>query len=290
MALSADEIEAPDAVLDLAALEDNLPQLRASYVSATPFPHILIDDFLVPEASRRAIEEFPPVDPDRWINWVHFNERKYGNTEPETWGPTLKAIADELTSPRFVEFLSSLTGIDELIVDDSMEGGGLHQSLTGGFLNIHADFTVHPQRRQWRRRVNLLLYFNDEWPDEYGGELEFWSKDMKRREQAFAPIGNRVVIFNTDPDSFHGHPEPLRCPPGIARRSLALYYFTHEDRPYVRSTAYRARPGETLPHAVMMYLDTQALRVYDRLKRWFGVSDQAASKLLGRVDRFRRKP
>jgi Rps23 Pro-64 3,4-dihydroxylase Tpa1-like proline 4-hydroxylase len=102
-----------------------------------------------------------------------------------------------LNSPPFVDFLEKLTGIDDLLVDESMEGGGLHQSLRGGFLNIHADFTVHPHYRRWRR-VNLLLYLNAEWPEEYGGELELWSTDMKRREEKVAPIGNRVVIFNTD--------------------------------------------------------------------------------------------
>ena len=87
-----------------------------------------------------------------------------------------------------------------------MEGGGLHQSVHGGFLNIHADFTVHPLHANWRRRVNLLLYFNEDWDPEYGGQLELWSTDIKTRVQVVAPVQNRCVIFTTDPDSFHGHP------------------------------------------------------------------------------------
>src|SRR5205807_3288600 len=149
--------------------------------------------------------------------------------------------------------LEQLTGIDNLLIDESMEGGGLHQSMAGGFLNVHADFTVHPHNLHWRRRVNLLLYLNDEWPSEWGGGLELWSTDMKRCETLIEPVGNRVVVFSTDANSFHGHPTPMQCPPGVARRSLALYYFTEEAKPQIRSTEYRARPGEG-PRAALIYL------------------------------------
>lgn len=276
------------AVLDLERLEKALPQLRARYRAAAPFPHIVLDGFLLPEVAERATDEFPAVDRESWINYVHVNERKYGNRLPETWGPTLQSVAESLNSPQFVALLSELTGIAGLLPDESMEGGGLHQSFAGGFLNIHADFTVHPHHRSWRRRVNLLLYFNRDWPPEYGGNLELWSADMKHREHTIAPVGNRVVIFNTDADAFHGHPEPLRCPVESPRRSMALYYFTAEDNPRVRSTEYRARPGDG-PRSALIYLDKQALRAYDRVKRWMGLSDDSVSRLLKRVERFRRR-
>jgi hypothetical protein len=278
--------QSTEMVVDLSSLERTQAQLRERYLSARPFPHIVLDGFLLPEVAERATEVFPPVDPKQWINWFHVNERKFGNRDTPTWPSALRVVAEELNSPRFVRFISGLTGIDDLIADDSMEGGGLHVSLAGGFLNVHADFTVHPHHRDWRRRVNLLLYLNREWPAQYCGDLEFWSPDMKQREAAIAPLGNRVVIFNTDPDSFHGHPEPLRCPPGVARQSLALYYFTVEEDAMVRSTEYRARPGEGW-RALPIYLDKQALRTYDRLKRWLGLSDERASELLRRVERLR---
>ncbi len=172
-------------------------------------------------------------------------------------------------SPRFVEFVSKLIGVDELIADPSLEGGGLHQSTAGGYLNIHADFTVHPHNRKWQRRANLLLYLNDDWKPEYGGDLELWSSDMKRCVEKVSPVANRVLLFTTDGTSFHGHPEPMRCPPGLARRSLALYYFTVEENPVVRSTEYRARPGDGA-HSILIYADTKMLRAYDWTKRHLG--------------------
>ena len=274
--------------LDLASLEEKLPELRERYLSARPFPHVVFEDFLAPAAADEAIEVFPSRHPEEWNSYLHANEKKFSNTQSSTWPAPLQSLLAELQSDRFVKFLSEMTGIKGLFADDSLEGGGLHQSVAGGFLNIHADFTVHPKHRTWQRRVNLLLYLNKEWLEEYGGELELWSTDMKRCEEKVAPVGNRVLIFNTNRDSFHGHPEPMRCPEGIARQSLALYYFTEEIHPFVRSTEYRARPGEGAK-GLVIYLDKQALRAYDWSKRHLGVSDSSVSGLLRKLDRLRFK-
>ena len=169
------ETETPLPVLDLDELEGNVERLHAEYQAASPYPHIVIDDFLLPEAAKAAMVEFPPFDPERWNNYLHVNERKFANTEPETWGPTLQRILDVLNSPRFVQFVAQLLEIQDLVPDPSLEGGGLHQSSKGGFLNIHADFTVHPHKRNWQRRANIILYLNEDWKPEYGGDLELWT-------------------------------------------------------------------------------------------------------------------
>ena len=280
------ETRAP--ILDIDRLEKDLDRLSSMYREAAPYPHIVLDDFLEPGAAAAAIEEFPPLDPEQWNNYLHANERKFSNTDAETWGPALREILEELNSPRFVKFVSQLIGVDDLIADPSLEGGGLHQSTTGGYLNIHADFTVHPHHRKWQRRANILLYLNDEWKPEYGGDLELWSADMKHCVEKVSPVANRVLIFTTDATSFHGHPEPMRCPEGVARRSMALYYFSLEEDPHVRSTEYRARPGDGA-HSIVIFADTQMLRAYDWAKRHLGISDETASKVLGYRDRLRRR-
>ena len=282
------ETEVPPHLLDIDQLEQNVERMRADYQSAAPYPHIVIDDFIEPGAIKSAIEEFPPLEPERWNNYLHINERKFSNTDPSTWGPTLRRILDELNSPRFVQFVGNLLGVDNLIPDPSLEGGGLHQSERDGFLNIHTDFTVHPHNRTWQRRANILLYLNEDWKPEYGGDLELWSADMKECVKKVSPIANRVLIFTTDAISFHGHPEPTRCPEGMARRSMALYYFTIEDDPLVRSTDYRSRPGDGA-RGILIFADKQMLRAYDWAKRHLGISDQFASRLLAYRDRFRRK-
>ena len=256
-------------ILDFTKLENNIDELRASYAAGEPYPHILFDDFLEPAAIRSAVEEFPPLDPEQWNNYLHANERKFSNTDPTSWGPTL--------------------GVEGLIADPSLEGGGLHQSTTGGFLNMHADFTVHPHNRKLQRRANILLYLNPDWNSEWGGDLELWDRQMTACVKTVAPIANRVLIFSTDPDSFHGHPEPMTCPEGTARRSMALYYFSVEDDPLIRSTEYRSRPDDSRTRSFAIWADKQILRAYDWTKRHLGLSDDFAQKVLSVTDRIRRK-
>jgi len=276
------------AILDFTKLEARLDELSTEYQTATPFPHIILDDVLEPEAIAEALTEFPTYDGEKWISYTHVNERKFGQTDPTTWGPTLQAILEEFNSPRFMTLLERLTGIHGLFPDPTLEGGGLHQSTNGGYLNIHADFTVHPQHRHWQRRVNLLLYLNADWKPEYGGDLELWEKDMSACADKVAPIANRVVIFSTNTDSFHGHPTPMTLPDGVARQSMALYYFTEEDHPLIKSTEYRARPEDAGTKTAMIYADKQLLRAYDFVKRHLGLSDDFASNTLAKIDRFRK--
>lgn len=272
-----------DTAVGWARLEAELPELTRQHNSVSPFPFTVIEDFLIPSAAVQAAAEFPDGAGD-WMAYVHWNERKYANTRPETWTPLLRGIVEELQSPRFVDFLERLSGIENLICDDTLEGAGLHQTRRGGFLNVHADFTVHPKRRTWRRRLNLLVFLNEDWLDEWGGALQLWSQDMSRAEHTLAPLMNRAVIFDTSSDSFHGYPDGLTCPEDRTRCSIALYYYTEEQAPLVRSTEYRARPGERMG-AVPIFLDKSALRLYDALKRHLKISDAGASRILRKLDR-----
>ena len=274
-------------VVPYASLYAQVDQLRAQFANGDPYPHVVMENFLNGDVIERILSEFPGVASGEWIHYVHYNERKFGKTDREAFGPTIGAVVDELNSPRFLRFLQDVTGIEDLLHDESLEGGGLHQSERGGFLNVHADFTVHPHRRDWRRRLNLLLYLNPEWDESYGGYLELWDTEMRACRKKIAPILNRCVIFSTDPTSFHGHPDPMTCPPGMTRKSLALYYFTQEETPLVRSTEYRARPGEGV-RGLGIYLDKMALRAYDRTKRALGIDDRFASNLLKLLSGRRR--
>jgi len=266
-----------------------LPALRVEYAQAEPFPNIVLDQFLQPWAAEGALAEFPSIDSPDWIQYKHVNENKLGKGDRSSFGPTLGAVIDELNSWRFLRFLSDLTGIESLLADPSLQGGGLHLSARGGFLTVHADFTVHPYHRTWRRRINLLVYLNKQWEDSYGGHLELWDRQMQRCARRIAPHFNRAVIFNTEPDSFHGHPDPMTCPPGVTRKSLALYYYTEEPRPSLaRSTEYRARPGEGM-RSLWIYLDKMMLRLYTHLKWRFGFSDRFASRVLRILSRLNLK-
>lgn len=273
-------------LVDVDRLRAQLPALAAEYRLARPYPHAVLEDVLTQPAFEGAVADFPPVDDTFWRGYLHVNETKYSNTEPDSWGPTLRQVAEELCSDEFVYFLAELTGIPGLIPDWSMDGGGLHQTLRGGHLNIHTDFSTHHEHTSWARRVNILLYLNESWRDEWGGHLELWDQQISRCEAKVAPRGNRMLVFTTSDESFHGHPDALRCPEGEARRSLALYYFTEEASTPRRATQYRARPGAGMGKYAI-WADGVALDVYDRLKRRLNLTDDSVQKALGRIHSFR---
>ncbi len=235
---------------------------HAAYASASPYPHAVIEDFLPDELIDRVLAEFP--QPSAEINWrqlhskreddgstVQFNKQGMPNLMQVS--PYLRQLIWELNSGTFIRALEKLTGIGNLIPDPALRGAGLHQVLPGGVLAVHADFTQH-QDYKLERRVNLLLYLNRDWKDEYEGHLELWNADMSRCVKRIRPNAGRCVVFNTDASSFHGHPRPLRCPEGMTRKSIALYYYTlgrdDKDVEPTKRTDWQPRPDIALPEPV----------------------------------------
>src|SRR6185437_550489 len=154
----------------------------------------------------------------------------------------------ELNSATFLQFLERLTGVDALIPDPYFFGGGLHQIEPGGFLKVHVDFSRHDTLHV-DRRLNAIIYLNKDWEPAYGGALEFWDDEMTRPVQSILPVFNRCVVFSTV-GSNHGHPDPLACPPGRTRRSLALSYYRNDrsadEELEDHESRYRERPGERI--------------------------------------------
>jgi Rps23 Pro-64 3,4-dihydroxylase Tpa1-like proline 4-hydroxylase len=267
-------------IFDYGRWQQSLSENQRAYQRAAPYPHIFLDDFLEEWAAEQALSEFPAVKDAGWIHYVHVNEKKHGLNKMDLLPPFIRSVIAELNSPEFVAYLSQLTGIPDLLPDDMLEGGGLHQSKRNGFLNVHADFTVHPHKRNWRRRVNVLVYLNKDWQPEYNGDLELWDRQMKGCAQKIEPVFNRCVVFNTDQDSYHGLPEPIQCPEDMTRKSIALYYFTEEKTaPKLRSTNYQARPQDG-SKAILIWLDKKLVATYTTIKRTFGLDDAFVSKVL----------
>jgi len=278
-------VTAPAKVIDLEKWRARLPELTAAYQTDYPFPHIYIDNFLEEDAARAAMEAFPGVTDAGWIHYVHVNEKKHGLNKMDRLPEYIQHVIKELNSPEFCAFLSEMTGIPNLLPDDMLEGGGLHQSGRNGYLNIHADFTVHPHKRNWQRRVNLLVYLNENWQPEYKGELQLWTRDMKECAASILPVFNRAALFNTDEDSFHGLPDPIQCPEGMTRKSIALYYFTEETNkaPRKRSTNYQARPQDGSKR-FLIWFDKKMVAAYSSVKSALGLNDDFVSNLLNRIN------
>ena len=214
-----------------------------AYQSATPFPHIVMEDFLDTGVLRALNAEFPGRDGRTYFDRAQ--ERFKYQFDPNTVeSARVRNLFAELNAEPFLAFLREMTGIDGLVSDPYYTGGGLHETLSGGHLSVHADFNIHGETKL-ERRLNLLIYLNDDWSTDFGGELELWDKKMRAAAHSIAPVMARAVVFNTTLQSFHGQPNPLSCPPDRSRRSIATYYYTavaaKGDVP-VRTTTFQQRP------------------------------------------------
>lgn len=281
--------ELPDRILDYERWSARVAELAPSFAEAKPYPHALLCDLLEPGVAEVLESAFAALDDEGWTNYKHFNEFKQGRSRRDQIPAPLLQVMDELNGERFRGLLTRLTGIPGLIADlDFSGGGGLSRCGRGGFLNIHTDFRAHPHHPTWRRRINLIFYLNGVWDAGWGGHTELWDEDMRGVVVKVPPLSNTCLVFNTDGASYHGHPEPMRCPPSVMRRTLALYYFTEEPGLAQTGTHYLPRPGDGFWRRALIRLDQLALQSYDAFRRRFGVSDAAASRVMNFFSRLTR--
>ena len=235
--------------LDPDTLKARVSADRIGYEAARPFPHAILDGLVPDDVLSAVLDEFPTPDEDGWWRFDDRRERKLAVHDRTRMGPHTRRLFDELNSAVMVDYLGALTGIPGLVPDPHLYGGGLHLILPGGFLEVHADFNRHPLTGL-QRRLNLLIYLNHDWSDSYGGALELWDAALAGPPTVVMPTFGRSVLFATTDTSFHGHPRPLACPTGMARRSVALYYYSlPEEQAAWHNTLFRDEVGVPEPEA-----------------------------------------
>ncbi|MBY0280147.1 2OG-Fe(II) oxygenase [Candidatus Binatia bacterium] len=253
--------------------------LHARFRAAEPFPHVVIDGFLEPGLCRRLVETFPAYDSERFRNdWGELG--KAWREDVSRLGPAWAELDRGLRAPEFLALLSRISGIPRLLFDPTYFGGGTHENLHDMELDPHIDFNLHPQS-QLHRRLNLLLYLNEEWDDAWGGSLELhsnpWKPPHENRITTIPPLMNRCVIFETSDHSWHGFrrialPEDRRR---LSRRSFAMYLYTRE-----RSTV------PLIPHDVTIYTDRP---LPERLHAGYTLTEADVAELGALVSRRDRK-
>ncbi len=223
---------------------NSIEDLHESFINAKPFHHVIIDNAFDENLLNDMLEHFPTKDEKKWWEYNNPLEKKLAyNNINELHESYLKYFA-YVNSKLFTDILEKISGVENLISDQELNGGGLHQILQGGKLDVHEDFNLHKVLKSYRK-LNAILYLNKDWKDEYGGHLEFWNENMTNCDKKISPIFNRLVLFRTDMHSNHGHPHPLKCPQNNSRKSLATYYYVecddYENIPYT-STKYKKLP------------------------------------------------
>jgi hypothetical protein len=215
-------------MLNWQQIESNTSKYRSEFEKASPFPHVLIENFFDPDRFVIVEEGFEAALSHK----SHASKKKHKNVLLKTGTPKLFRMTPEqvevytlLHSSRFADLLMKITGIDPIFTDIENRGGGLHSSARGAYLNIHTDFNFHPSKGT-HRRLNLIVYANSVWKEEWGGALELWNSDVSRCEAKFFPNFNSAILFETSEISFHGHPVPMTCPEGVTRKSITSYYYS----------------------------------------------------------------
>ncbi|HYW17191.1 MAG TPA: 2OG-Fe(II) oxygenase [Allosphingosinicella sp.] len=209
----------------------------------------MIDDFFDPEALRQAYRSIPPSNHPSWTYWgsggkedCRPEDSKRGIADTSALPPSIGSILLRLNGEEAVREISAVTGVADLVTDPTLWGGGLQCSGRGASLRVHADRSRHPDPERFDQAINLLLYINPHWIPDYGGDLELWSADASVRVRSVAPLFNRLVLFKSDTTTFHGHPSPNRCPPGLYRASLAVFYYVRRpdsEKPPVNKVQWR---------------------------------------------------
>lgn len=246
-------------------------KLRSEVRNAAPFPHFCLDNFFEQEFAESVAQAFPSYDEARHLGreFTTVNEkRKIQITEAASFAPAVAKMNQILAAPETLSLFSSLFDIPDLLADDRLTGGGIHEMAPRGRLDVHVDFN-YVADRQWHRRLNFLVYFNHDWQKEWGGELELWDANVSQCVKSIPPAFNRCVVFTTTDVSFHGV-NAIRCPEGRARRSFAAYYYTTaapahwtgEQHP----TLFRARPDELVKGNVLMPLERAGQQVESAIR------------------------
>ena len=230
-----------------------------SYQKAQEFPHIVIDNFLAPKMAEFILENFPQPNQMDILTYQKYENKIALSPHNPQCPSNIELILNTFNSSKFIGFLENLTSINGLIPDPHFVGSGFQQVMNGGKLGIHVDFNYHKGLNLYRR-LNVLIYFNKNWQDEYGGHLELWDRHMQHCIKKILPIFNRCVIFETSSYSWHGHPDPIQVPEEMTRKSIVLYYYTSNQGSQdmeAHWTRHRTRPnysGDRLIRPVEKFL------------------------------------
>ncbi|AKJ31759.1 2OG-Fe(II) oxygenase [Caldimonas brevitalea] len=201
-------------------------QLAEQMREAKPFPHLVIDGLFSPQLLRLIAEEFDDCREQDWRVVKSQQELTHRSTPGARLGPAAKLYFSLVNSPYFLDLLSTVSGVEDLITDPKLYGGGLHETRNGGRFGIHRDFNRHP-RTGLDNEMVLITYLNEQWNPEWGGALELWDAEGKQCVRSIPPDFGRTVLMRHSDISYHGHPHPLQAPEGRTRRSVACYYYSY---------------------------------------------------------------
>lgn len=240
----------------------DLDNYGKKFQDGIPYPHVLINDFFDLSYAEYLHKNFLTSDNKKILSYNNPIEKKLviDNFESE---PIFFDLFEKLNSSNMLSIMQKLTSINNLEKDPTLHGAGLHLHARGGKLDLHLDYSIHPILKK-ERRINLIIYMNKDWNVEWGGGIELWSKNNEgfplEKKSNISPMFNSAVIFQTSDDSIHGLPTPIKCPEGIFRKSIAIYYISQarEGANPRQKAVFMPLPGQIVPEGLRKLYDIRS--------------------------------
>ena len=275
------------------------------FKNAKPFKHVFIDNFLPYDLAIRISKEFPNIDEIEWIQsnpgatktTGDPNIEKLSCDDEEQFPSHIRNIMLQFNSNTFLKFLQDITGIKHLIPDPSFNQCGLYSTGRGGRLMVHADSNRYPIPHMFHQHINVILYVTKDWNTTWGGDLELWDKEKKNLEKRIYPLFNRLLIFDTGKHSYHGHPQPLKCPKDIRRNNLALYYYVHERQSSPEYSGFqeiewvRTNSHDKFDSNYLFFLIKKRIRLLlpNKIKSWIYLRKDSETKKKNKINKINKK-
>jgi Rps23 Pro-64 3,4-dihydroxylase Tpa1-like proline 4-hydroxylase len=224
-------------------LTQTIHDLEQQFNSNKPIRHLVTDNFLDRNFAHRICDHFPAVK-EMKTHYHGINEKKSEHSDFSKLDDAFSSLHEELSSVRFIEWLTEVTSIKNLEPINDRLGYGLHQGANNSFLDIHIDYNLHPVKRKYRK-LNFILFFNKQWEKNWGGNLELWDDRVQNCIQSISPLFNRCVIFECSEVSYHGYSR-ITVPEHITRKSYYQYYFIPAENDIsFHDTIFKSRPEES---------------------------------------------
>ncbi|MBS1948262.1 MAG: 2OG-Fe(II) oxygenase [Bacteroidetes bacterium] len=218
--------------------------LQKKFDEGIPFRHLVIDDFLDSSFAQELLGSFPAIGSMK-TQYDGLNERKAEESDFNKLDGCFTELHNVLSSAEFISWIEKITSLKPLGTVNDRLGCGLHQGGNNSFLDIHIDYNIHPIKKI-SRKLNLLIFLNPEWHEEWGGYLELWDGKVKNCIQKIKPSFNRAVIFECSEISYHGYSR-ITVPPNITRKSYYQYFFLALDqRGTYHDTIFKPKPKDKL--------------------------------------------
>lgn len=187
---------------------------------ASPYTVRVIDNAFEESLVRAADVSWPGLDWEWWHVYRDKDASKYASRSVQSAPTACLKLLHKMSEYPVHETLGNIQSAG-IFPDFSFYGGGLHALTPGGYLRRHVDALDHPQH-PWQRAVNLILYVNEGWKEEWGGAFEIYRGT--ELAHLIEPKFNRLVVFCPNDEAWHGVQQVSQDAKQF-RRSLATFFW-----------------------------------------------------------------